>query len=101
MGKRIDTPTPPETVTIPKSSFDNIFRTLEDMKDEIKELRKRLEGIPQPQVVLNVKEAAEYCGVSRWTIGNYTKQKKIQKVVSGCKTGYTIDKLNKVRKIDT
>lgn len=99
MTKRIHTPQPSETVTIPKSSFDNIFRTLEEMKTEIAELNKRLEGIPKPEVVLNGIEAAAHCGVARQTIYAWARQKKIHRVVRGGKHGFLKSELDKITKL--
>lgn len=97
MTKRIETPPPEETVTIPKSSFDAIFRTMEEMRDEIASLRTRLDD--KMNRLYSREEAAKFCGVSVWTINNYRKQGIIHKVVQGCRTGYLEKDLLKVRKI--
>lgn len=99
MGKRIQTPEPPETVTLPKTSIDLIFQTLEEMKNEIIELRGKIEKEQFGSGILTTKEAAEFCGVSRWTIDNYYKRKIIDKVISGCKVGYSVEDLKKIRKV--
>ena len=99
MSKRIETLPPEETVTIPKATFDNIFRCLEEMKAEIVALRKRLENVqPKLEKVYTREEAARFCGVSVWTINNYRKRGLIHKVVQGCHTGYLERELTKVKK---
>ena len=99
MTKRISTPEPEETVTIPKSSFDNIFRAMEDMKQEIADLRAVIAGVEKADRVFNIKEAAEYCGVSRWTILNRIKAKKLHKVERGGKVGILKSELDKAAEL--
>lgn len=98
MTKRLPTPQPEETVTIPKATFENIFKCLEEMKAEIVALRKRLEPIQQQERLLSVAEAAEFVGVKRQTISAYRRQGKITKVLRGGKSGYLESDLTKVKK---
>lgn len=100
MTKTLPIPPKEETVTIPKSSFDNIFHTLEEMRDEIAALRKRLEGTEQKEEnVLNSIQAAKFCGVSRQTIYAWRREKRIKKVERGGKRGYLESELLKVKEI--
>ena len=99
MGKRIPTPPPIETVTIPKASFDAIFRTLEEMKNEIAGLRARLEEMPKPEIVLNSTEAALRMGVTRQTICAWARQKKIHRVERAGKRGFLATELDKIKAI--
>lgn len=100
MGKSITTPAPIETITIPMSTFDNIFRTLEEMKNEIAGLRARIEGMPKQDVVLNSTEAAERIGVTRQTICAWARQKKIHRVERAGKRGFLTSELDKIKEID-
>lgn len=98
MGKNIQTPTPVETVTIPRASFDALFTTLEEMKREIAMLRKE---IPEHEDKLFSRaEAADYCKVSVWTLNNYRKAGMVTKVLRGCRSGYLKSDLDKVRKAE-
>ena len=98
MTKRINTPEPEETVTIPKSSFDNIFKAMEDMKQEITALRAIIaEKVPTDDRLFNANEAAEYCGVVRQTIYAWTRQKRIRKVVRRGRRGYLKSELDKIK----
>ena len=99
MSKRIQTPEQPETVTIPKSSFDNMFRMMEKMQDEISELKAMVAAKPKETRILTTNEAAEYCGVTRQTISDWVRKKRIHKVMAGCKFGFTMEELNTVREI--
>lgn len=102
MTKRLPTPDPEETVTIPKSSFDNIFATMQDMLAEIQELHKEvdeLRGVAKQDKLLSVQEAANYCGRSRQTIAAWRRENKIKKVVRGGRTGYLKSELDKVKEI--
>lgn len=102
MTKRINTPEPEETITIPKSSFDNIFRCMEDMRQEISNLRELLAKEKKDPVdkLFNIKEAAAYCGVSRWTIGNYIKEGKLIRVRRGGRSGLLKSELDRISIVD-
>ena len=97
MTKSITTPPAEETVTIPKSSFDNMFRMMEQMASEIRELKRMIQPAPKEDRLLSVAEAAEYCGVTRQTIADYRRKKKLTKVVRGARTGYLQSELDKVK----
>lgn len=100
MSKRIETPAAEDTVTIPKSSFDNIFRAMEEMKAEISELKALLATKKaESDKLFNQKEAADYCGVSRWTIGNYIKWGKLKRVERGGRVGILKSELDKVKEL--
>lgn len=97
-----------ETVTIPKASFDAMFRVMEQMRDDIEALNKELsrmresllEKVPkEKEPLFSVNEAAEYCGVARQTISLWVRQKKIKKVRRGGKTGFLRSELDKERDI--
>ena len=98
MTKRIELPAEEETVTIPKSSFDNIFRCMEEMRAEILDLKALIaEKVPTDDVLLNANEAAEYCGVVRQTIYNWRREKRIHQVVRRGRRGYLKSELDIVR----
>lgn len=100
MTKRIETPQPEETVTIPRSSFDNIFRAMEDMKQEIASLKQMISsGNQSGEIVFSSIEAADYCGRTRQTIYAWTRQKRIHKVIRGAKRGYLKSELDKIREL--
>ena len=98
MTKRIEIPQPEETVTIPKSSFDNIFRVMEQMRQEIAELHKVIAAKePTEDVLFNANEAAAYCGVVRQTIYAWRREKRIRAVVRKGKRGFLKSELDKIR----
>ena len=100
MTKRINTPEPTETVTIPKSSFDNMFRMMEKMAKEIADLKDIVaEKVKPKDRVLSVNEAAEYCGVARQTISRWNREKRIHKVQRGCKVGYLESELDLAKEV--
>ena len=98
MSKRIETPQPEETVTIPKASFDAIFRTMEEMAQDIRELKAYIEEkVPKEDTLFTSIQAAEYCGVTRQTIYTWTREKRIHKVVRKGRRGYLKSELDKVK----
>lgn len=100
MTKTINTPEPEETVTIPRTSFDNMFRMMENLSQEVADLKAMIaDKVKASDRVLSVNEAAEYCGVSRQTIGRWRREKRIRKVQRGCKVGYLESELDKAKEI--
>lgn len=97
MSKRIEVPQAEETISIPRSTFDDILRCLEEMKEEIRDLRRYIANTPKPDLLMTVSQAAEYCGVTRQTISEYRRQKVLTKVVRGPRTGYLQSDLDKVK----
>ena len=99
MTKRLPTPPQQETVTLSKSSVDLIFKTLDEMKEEIASLRKRLEGVPaMDDEILNSIEAAKFCGVVRQTIYAWTREGRIKKAERKGKRGYLKSELDRVNR---
>ena len=96
MSKRIEIPQPVETVTIAKSSLDNIFNMLEVMGREIVELKAMLANKVPEDPILNSIQAAKYCGCTRQTIYKWTRENKIRRSVRGGKRGYLKSELDKI-----
>lgn len=101
MSKRIEVPQAEETISIPRSTFESIFRCFEEMKDEIAALRMSIADAGKPDILMTVSQAAEYCGVTRQTIAEYRRQKLLTKVVRGARTGYLQSELDKVKQLKT
>lgn len=96
MTKRINTPEPDETVTIAKSSLDNIFLVLEEMSREIAELKAMVRKSPDDDPIFNSVQAAKYCGCTRQTIYAWARKKKIHRSVRGGKRGFLKSELDKI-----
>lgn len=97
MSKRIETPEPEDTVTIARSSLDNIFLVLEAMSKKIAELEEKVVGKTiGDDKLFNSIQAAKYCGCSRQTIYTWAREKKIRRVVRGGKRGYLKSELDKI-----
>ena len=100
MGKSIPTPPSEATVTIPRTSFDNMFKMMEKMAKEIADLKDIVaEKVKPKDRVLSVNEAAEYCGVARQTISRWNREKRIHKVQRGCKVGYLESELDLAKEV--
>ena len=75
-----------------------MFKTMEEMRDEIRELKAILaEKIPQDDTLFNANEAAAYCGVARQTIYAWTREHRIRRVVRRGRRGYLKSELDTIK----
>ena len=69
--------------------------TIQSLHTEIQNLTNRMNDMSR-DMILNVSEAARYCGVARQTISNLLRRNILHKVSMGAHTGILMSDLNRV-----